>query len=406
MSSAKQTEAVPGLFTEGFKKNPYPTLKYLRENAPVYKSEYGIWIATRYEDVIKIIKDKRFKRDFDASTSDVYGEEALNDFTTNIMRHWIVNQSGPFHISLRRHMTKAINKATENLEPRIVAIAERLVKKGLEQGHFDLVADLTFPMTATVICEMLGVPQRHRPMFVEKSIFPSPGLLDVIPVPAHEHQIITKRARVVMAYLEKLCDHKLKVPGDDFTSVMLALSQEDPELTRECVVANMFFMFFAGHQSTQNLMSNCFHTLYSHPRQLELLKNNPDLIDNAAEELVRYDTSVQTGHLHYAEEDIDIDGVVISKGDAIMPILGAANRDPEINEDPEVFNILREKPKHISFNAGIHFCVGARLAMLELKIAMRTLLREMPDLQLINPQGVKWIPTYTLRGIKSLPVHW
>lgn len=395
------------LFSDEFRENPYPTLKFLRENAPIFQSPYGIWIATRYEDVLSILKNKRLKRDFERTTADVYGDQALQDYTTSIMRHWIVNQNPPFHPKLRKYMTRAIGCGARELEPVVIKVANDLVDRGIASGDFDLVRDLTFPMTATVICEIVGVPPDERDMFVEKSIFPDPGLLDVIPLPPERRKDVTHRARIVMEYLEELCRRKLENPKHDFTSELLRIhTEEDPELTLDCIAANIFFMFFAGHQSTQNLLSNCLRTLYTHPEQLELLQAQPNLIDNAAEELVRYDTSVQTGHLYYALEDIVINGAELKQGDKILPLLSAANHDPEVNPEPELFDILRKKPKHLSFNAGTHFCIGARLAMMELRIMLKTLLKKLPNLQLSEPDNVEVIPTYTLRGIKSLPVRW
>jgi cytochrome P450 len=391
------------LFSEEFRQNPYPTLRFLRENVPLYKTPTGIWIATRYDDVLKILEDNNMERNFERSTTSVYGESELESYTSNIMKHWIVNQTAPFHATLRRYLSIALGEASRGLNPRMESIVERLVNKALGEARFDLVADMTFPMTVEVMCEVVGVPEGEREIFLNGKDFPEPGLLDVVPVTRKQLSVISRQTELITDYLTDLLMRKKTHPGSDFTSKLLEIQKTDPELSDECIVANMFFMFFAGHQSTQNLLSNCLHTLYTHEDQLQSLIENPSLMNGAVEELVRYDTSVQTGHLHYAKIDIQFGDVIVKEGDAVLPILSSANRDAEVNINPDLFDIERDKPKHLSFNAGIHSCIGERMAKTELRILLSGLLQKMPNMYLRSPNEIEYISTYTLRGIKSLP---
>lgn len=389
-----------------FKDDPYPVLRLLREHEPVHRSGYGLLIATRYDDVLFILKDKRFRRDFEGGTVAMYGEAGLHDYSTQVMRHWIVNHNPPEHLRLRKHMVRAISNARMlRLEAPSRAFCHRLIDRALQKRSLDLVADYTFPLTALVICDLLGIPEDERTMFVEHSIVPDPGLLDIVPVSPATMSAAGKKIRTIIDYFEDLCARKRSNPGDDFTSDLLRLQADDPELTLDSITAHMFFMFFAGHQSTQNLISNALYALYSRPEQVAVLRAEPGLIDNAVEELVRFDTSVQTAHVHVATVDVMVGQTLVREDDLILPLLGAANRDPARYDNPELLDLRRENPSHLTFGGGSHYCIGARLATLELKAAIETLEERLPTLRLCegDPQ---WLSTYTLRGLKTLAATW
>lgn len=389
-----------------FKDNPYPVLRLLRENEPLHRSAYGLWIATRFDDVLMVIKDKRFRRDFDGGTLAMYGETGLHDYSTQVIRHWIVNHNPPEHTRLRKHMVRAISQARmTRLDQPTRRFAAELLARARNRGGLDLVADYTFPLTALVICEMLGIPNHEREMFVENSIVPDPGLFDIVPVSPATMAAASAKIRTIIEYFGTLCARKLAEPGDDFTSDLLRFQQDDPELTLECITAHMFFMFFAGHQSTQNLLSNALYALYSNPDQLATLRADPTLLDNAVEELIRFDTSVQTAHVHYACEDVQIGETLIRQGELVLPLLGAANRDPTYADQPELLDITRPNPRHLTFGGGAHYCIGAKLATIELKVAIETLANAFPTLRIVDG-APQWLSTYTLRGLKSLPALW
>lgn len=389
-----------------FKDDPYPVLRLLREHEPIHRSGYGLLIATRYDDVLFILKDKRFRRDFEGGTLAMYGEAGLHDYSTQVMRHWIVNHNPPQHGRLRRHMVRAISNARMlRLEEPSRAFCHRLIDRALQKRSLDLVADYTFPLTALVICDLLGIPDDERTMFVEHSIVPDPGLLDIVPVNPATMAAAGKKIRTIIDYFEDLCARKREAPGDDFTSDLLRMQADDPELTLDAITSHMFFMFFAGHQSTQNLISNALYALYSHPEQLAVLRADPALIDNAVEELVRFDTSVQTAHVHIATTDVMVGDTLVREGDLILPLLGAANRDPERHHNPELLDLRRADPSHLTFGGGSHYCIGARLATLELKAAIQVLEERLPTLRL-RDAAPQWLSTYTLRGLKTLAATW
>jgi cytochrome P450 len=389
-----------------FKDDPYPVLRLVREHEPIHRTGYGLLIATRYDDVLFILKDKRFRRDFEGSTVAMYGEAGLQDYSTQVMRHWIVNHNPPEHLRLRKHMVRAIsNTRMVRLEEPTRAFCHQLIDRALQKRSLDLVADYTFPLTALVICDLLGIPDDERTMFVEHSIVPDPGLLDIVPVSPATMAAAGKKIRTIMDYFEDLCARKRINPGDDFTSDLLRLQADDPELTLDAITAHMFFMFFAGHQSTQNLISNALLALYSRPDQVAVLRADPALIDNAVEELVRFDTSVQTAHVHSPTVDVMVGDTLVRAGDLILPLLGAANRDPARHQNPELLDLRRPNPSHLTFGGGSHYCIGARLATFELKAAIETLEQRLPTLQLRDGDP-QWLSTYTLRGLKTLGATW
>ncbi len=393
--------------SKAFRDDPYPTLKLLRQREPVHRSGYGMWICTRNEDVRNLLKDKRFRRDFEAGIRDTQGEAGLARYSTQVTRHWLVNHNAPVHTRLRSHMVKAISHSRMiRLEEPTQRFARELVESKRAAGFIDLVADYAFPLTAMVICELLGIPDQDRRMFVEESMIPAPGLLDVAPISAEQVIAAEHNIRQIMQYLEGLCETKRSAPSDDFTSELLGLQAEDPELTTECIAAHMFFMFFAGHQSTQNLISTCLFALYSNPAELALLRSEPALIDNAVEELIRFDSAVQTGNILYANEDVEIGGCVIRKGERVLPLLGAANRDEENTTCPDRLQLQRESPRHCTFGGGPHYCIGAKLATIEVKAAIQTLLELAPALRIASGFKPQWLPTFTLRGLQRLPAYW
>jgi cytochrome P450 len=208
-------------------------------------------------------------------------------------------------------------------------------------------------------------------------------------------------------YFQQLFELRRKSPGDDLTTQLVQAEEAGSKLSNEELVANIVLLFGAGHETTVNLIGNGLLALYRNPDQLALLKANPSLITNAIEEFLRYDSSVQmTGRA--ALEDIDdLGGRKIPKGEAVLCLLGSANRDPAVYPDrPEALDITRPNVRPLSFGGGIHFCLGAQLARLEAEVAIATLLRRLPDLKLDDAVNPEWRPSFVLRGLQQMPASW
>ena len=258
----------------------------------------------------------------------------------------------------------------------------------------------------TIICDMLGIPEEHREVFYRSSR-DGGRLLDPVPMtPAEIEQGNTGNTMAQM-YFQQLFELRRRSPGDDLTTQLVQAEEDGKKLSNEELTANIILLFGAGHETTVNLIGNGLLALYRNPDQLALLKANPGLITNAIEEFLRYDSSVQaTGRV--ALEDIDdLGGKKIPKGENVLCLLGSANRDPAVFPDrPDQLDITRPNVRPLSFGGGIHFCLGAQLARIEAEIAIATLLRRLPGLQLDNAENPEWRPTFVLRGLKALPASW
>ena len=207
-------------------------------------------------------------------------------------------------------------------------------------------------------------------------------------------------------YFHRLFELRRREPGDDLTTHLVQAEENGNSLTNEELTANVILLFGAGHETTVNLIGNGLLALYRNPGQLRLLKKDPSLIDSAIEELLRYDSSVQvTGRttLEYVDE---IGGISLEKGQSVICLLGSANRDPEVYSDPDRLDITRRDVRPLSFGGGIHYCVGAQLARIEAEIAIATLLRRLPNLQLDSIEHPDWRQTFVLRGLNKLPASW
>ena len=229
------------------------------------------------------------------------------------------------------------------------------------------------------------------------------------PVPMSADEIAKANAGNAMAamYFQPMFDLRRKQPGDDLITQLVQAEEDGSKLSNEELTANIILLFGAGHETTVNLIGNGLLALYRNPDQLALLKANPDLITNAIEEFLRYDSSVQMTGRVTLEDIEDLGGKKIPKGESVLCLLGSANHDPAVYPDhPERLDITRPNVKPLSFGGGIHFCLGAQLARLEASIAISTLLRRLPNLKLVNAENPEWRPTFVLRGLKALPASW
>jgi hypothetical protein len=232
-------------------------------------------------------------------------------------------------------------------------------------------------------------------------------LLDPVPLTRAEIDAANASHLASTAYFHRLFELRRRQPGDDLTTQLVQAEQDGSKLSNEELTANIILLFGAGHETTVNLIGNGLLALHRHPDQLALLKQRPDLIGNAVEEFLRYDSSVQlTGRV--ALEDIDdVGGKRIPRGESVLCLLGSANRDPAAYpEHPDRLDITRPDIRPHSFGGGIHFCLGAQLARIEAEVAISTLLRRLPDLKLDDAENPEWRPTFVLRGLMRLPAHW
>ncbi|WP_160716900.1 cytochrome P450 family protein [Chitinophaga solisilvae] len=396
------------LFDPAFVSNPYPVYASLRKDAPVHRitleNGYPIWLVTRYDDVMAILKDNRItKVPGKAQTSE--GElPALPfdniDAMSMLSKHMLM-MDPPDHTRIRTLVHKAFTpRHTEQLRPRIQQIADELIDKVAANGKMDLIDDFAFPLPFTVIAELLGIPADDHEMFRKWSNLLTDGYTTEENLP-----LVQEATHGFVDYLQGIFSLRRKHPGNDLISSLVAVEEAGDRLSEQELLSMVFLLLLAGHETTVNLIGNGMLALLQHPEQLALLQRTPALIEDAVEEMLRYDASVATSTVRFALEDIPIGDVVIPKGEEVLLMTGSANRDENRFSQPDTFDITRTDNRHISFGHGIHFCLGAPLARLEGAIAVGTLLRRLPAIRLAAPpESLTHRPSMLVRGLHHLPV--
>jgi cytochrome P450 len=390
----------------GFIADPYHFYHRLRATDPMHLTPLGFYVASRHADVAAILRDKRFGKDFIGRITRRSGPKILEEPVYRSMSHWMLQLDPPDHGRLRGLVVRAFTaRRVEDTRPRIQQIVDEIIDRLELLGRADLITDFAFRLPVTVICDMLGIPEVDRQVFFTGSRAGG-RLLDLAPLSRTELDEQNSYNLAMAEYFRRLFELRRREPGDDLTTHLVQAEENGNSLTNEELTANVILLFGAGHETTVNLIGNGLLALYRNPGQLQLLKNDPSLMANAIEELLRYDSSVQvTGRttLDYVDE---IGGISLEKGQSVICLLGSANRDPAAYSDPDRLDITRRDLRPLSFGGGIHYCVGAQLARIEAEIAISTLLRRLPGLRLDNVDSPDWRQTFVLRGLNKLPASW
>ncbi len=392
-----------------FKANPYPTYAELRSTAPVHRVELpdglGIWLITRYDDVLAVLKDERLVKDWrKVLTSEQLAQVPPIPPVMEALSRNMLDMDPPDHQRLRSLVSKAFTpRLIERLRPRVQAIADGLLDAVQDRGEMDLIDDYAFPLPITVIAELLGVPAEDRDSFREWSDAAVSGNT----TQEHLDKVLIPHMQAFTDYLHALFEEKRKNPKDDLVSALLRAEEAGDKLSEDELLGMVFLLLVAGHETTVNLIGNGVLALLQHPDQLQKLKDDPSLIKPAVEELLRYDGPVETSTERFAREDVRIGETVIPRGEMVLVVLAAADHDPERFADPDELDITRVDNRHLAFGKGIHHCLGAPLARMEGQIAISTLLARMPDLRLKgSPESLSWRPGLTLRGLRGLPLEF
>lgn len=388
-----------------FIANPYPTYHQLRTIAPVMRTPLGLWLTTRYEDCALVLRDRRYGKDFVGSTVRRSGPDAIKEpAVANLARTMLVADP-PDHTRLRGLVVKAFTaRRIEEMRPRIADIVDALIDRVIDSGKMDLIWDFSHRLPVIVICDMLGIPEEDRQQFFEQSRV-NARLIDPVPLSREEMDRANENSRIVGLYFDSLFERRRREPKDDLTTLLVQAEEAGDRLSPQELRANVGLLFAAGHETTANLIGNGMLALHRNPEQWQRLKDDPSLIPNAIEELLRFDSSVQIS-ARVTLEEVELGGQAIGKGETVVTLLGAANRDPAIFEQPDRLDVARANVRPLSFGGGIHFCLGAQLARLEGEIAFAGILRRLPDIRLPEIDNPKWRPSFTLRGLQQLPAVW
>jgi cytochrome P450 len=407
MAETKAHRPLLDLTDPRFLSDPYPFYRLLRERAPVWRSPTGLWVLSRHADIAAVLKDPRFGHDFENKLSDPRSrDELLEEPVFRGLRLSMLVRDPPDHTRLRGLVAKAFTaRRLEAMRPKIAALVETLLDAVEPRGGMDVIADFARPLPVLVICDLLGIPEEDRPRFLG-GYRVSGRALDPTPMTRAELDEVNAIAVRNRGYFEDLFERRRDADGDDLISALLHVRDEhDGRLTHDELAANIGLLFGAGHETTTHLIGNGLLALHRNPDQWQKLVENPALAGNAVEELLRFDSSVQLTS-RKAFEDVPLDGTIVRRGESVMCLLGAANRDPEVYADPDRLDITRAGVRAISFGGGIHHCLGAQLARIEGEIAFRRLAQRLPRLTLDDTEHPTWKPTITLRGLTRLPARW
>jgi cytochrome P450 len=399
-------QALMMLFSPAGRENPYPIYAQLREQAPVYKTPFGGWLVTRYEQADYVLRSSAFRtpRGFRV-VNDPAGPARLdaNSKLSLHRRNWIMFQSGEAHVRVRKLLMKVFTpRAVRALAPRIAELTQECLAPAVERGSMEVIADLAYPLPATVVCELLGVPHadRERLRHWAAAVVPT---VDLDMCSDAQIAAAEQAMREWDAYIRELVAELRAKPRPGLLDDMLSVEEEGQRLTDDEVVANATFLFIAGHETTTNLLGNGILALLRNPAQLAALYATPALVENAIEELLRYDPPAQLAP-RVALEPMELEGVKIEPEIVIALALGSANRDPRRYERPDELDVTRADPKPLSFGGGAHYCVGAALARLEAKHALDALLASTRTLGLAS-ERIAWRPGVGMRGLESLSVR-
>ncbi|WP_242220442.1 cytochrome P450 [Bacillus cereus group sp. BfR-BA-01380] len=391
------------LTSAAFKHEAYDIYKELRASHPVYQVYPHAWLITRYEDAVSLLKDARLlknaknifsKEEFEASFTLENGE---------YLRKHMLRSDPPDHSRLRSLVQKAFTpQMILQLKGNIQAIADTLLDKIEHQHTINLVNDYAFPLPIIVISEMLGIPQEDR----DKFRIWSHAVIDSLDTPGAIRETDKKLGEFI-DYLRDLVDKKRENPSNDLVSALIQAESEGTKLSAQELYSMIMLLIVAGHETTVNLITNMTLALLEHPDQLLLLRQNPDLIDSAIEESLRFYSPVEISTMRWAAKSFTLHGQNIQPKDAVIISIASANRDEKIFPNADIFDITRKNNRHIAFGHGIHFCLGAPLARLEAKIAIPTLLHRMPNLKIKGRrEDIKWSGNYLMRSLEELPLSF
>jgi cytochrome P450 len=381
--------------------DPYPHFAAARARAAVqWHDELGMWLTFTHASANTVLRTRTLGRVWAPRWPDV----PMPAFRM-IHVHSLLENEPPVHTRLRRLVAGAFARGhVERLRPRVAELAARLADRvadaGSDGGVVDLIAEFAEPLPVEVIAELLGVPPPDRRLL-------RPWSNAIVKMYEYEvsdaQRIAAERASAeFVEYLRGLVTARRRAPGEDLISSLIAeVDSDGARLTEDELITTCTLLLNAGHEASVNVVGNGVWALLTHPEQLADLRSDATVIPSAVEELIRYDSPLQLFE-RTAVADTSVNGVVVEKGQKVAALLGAANRDPAVFAEPDRFDVRRDPNPHLGFGAGIHFCVGAPLARVELQASLRTLLARFPRLALGAAPPRR--PEFVIRGVRSLPV--
>lgn len=379
--------------------DPYPVYRRLRDEAPLHHNEeHDFWVISRHADLHRAVRtDGVYSNEMgvslDASAWTPYAHQTMS----------FLAMDPPRQTRLRKLVSKGFTpKRVAELEPRIQRITDHYLDSAMEAGELDWIGDVAGKLPMDVISEMLGVPEADRDevrRLADLLVHREPGLRDV-------PQVGIEAAMTLFGYYTDLLAERKRKPADDLTSALLAAEDGDDRMTDQEIIAFLFLMVVAGNETTTKLLGNAMYHLTDHPDQRDQVFETPELVDRWIEETLRHDTSTQLLARHLID-NLTLHGVTAPKGSKLLFCLGAANHDDRVFTDPETFDIHRDEAELkqiLSFGGGRHFCLGANLARLESRVALRSLVARATSVEADHAKAVRFYSA-NVRGFAHLPVR-
>lgn len=382
-------------FDRRARADPYPVYQYMRTVDPVYRSPVGFWVLTRYSDCREVLEDARWSHDADSILEPARAEGEPVDPTVRLLRASILFSDPPEHKRHLRPLEAAMKKAMKGITPRVSSVAEGLITLMLEKGRVDLIRDYASPLAVVVLGDLLGVPAADRVNIQRWGREMASGVDPMVRASG-----VAQASSASSAFIEFLLDRMdagSAAPQAGILNELMAL----PRRVRTWeLIADLAIFMVIGLEATTAFIGNASLALIRNPEARRTLKQQPELINSAVEELLRFDAPI---HLtaRVATEDVTVGGKRIAAGEQAIVLIGAANRDGARFADPDRLDIAREDNQHLSFGAGSHACFAAPLARLIGGIALKTLAVQLDEIEPAGPP--MWLNTVTVRGLSNLP---
>lgn len=382
-------------------QDPYETYRHQRETAPfVWDDSMNAWVAFKYDDISKVLKSKEFSAERVSRARYRYKPEFQPVF--DIIARIMIQVDDPVHRHLRDATHAAFTRtAVAEYEADILERCEQLMKPGLERGEIEFMSEFSVPLPLLVIAKIVGVPKDDIQQIKEWCDAYSWIILKFYThIDDADLELRAKQVMDFVQYLDEKVDAALASPGTDLLSSLALAARDQGILTREQVTANLMILLNAGNETTTCVLGNGVRLLLENPDQLQLLKDDPTLIPNAIEEIMRFETPVtMSGRI--AEQDLELGGQSIHKEDLVLMLLASGNRDPDQFDAPDTFDVTRTRNHHLSFGTGTHLCAGIQLARFEAKVAFEFLLPYLDRFELLE-DNVVWADNLNLRGPKHM----
>ncbi|MCC8402462.1 cytochrome P450 [Paraburkholderia sp. MMS20-SJTN17] len=388
-----------------FFANPYPLYEKIRAAGPLVPVGPSAFVTGRFEIIDTLLRDARMGKTYMQSVAARYGANATAQPVFQSLNRTLLMMNPPAHTRLRALLMRTFNAhGIGKLTAIVEATTDGLLDQLGARAEFDLVADYALPLPVRIICRLLDVPVADATALGDAASR-LVAAFDLAPLDAAGLHAADEAALTLERYFSGVVAERRAQPGDDLVSAMLSVEDEGLRLSDEEVVSNALLLFIAGHETTSNMIGNMMIALFRHPQQRAALQQDLQLLPRAIAECMRYDGAVQM-LVRTAFEDIALGDVSLARGSLVFMLIGSANRDPAVFTEPDTLDFARSAgTPALAFGAGIHYCLGARLAALELNVAMRSLLARFPALGPVDLEALVWHRRNNLRGVTSLRVR-